>query len=92
MHVITRQVDQWVQIGRDVLVSPTDIDAASVRLVARGRVLGGADDGAPFESTHELSLGQSFHAGPGIVVTVLKLRPPHVDLGVSAPKHVAWPR
>ena len=45
MLAITRRVDQWVQIGQSISVSPTDIDEKTVRLIARGRVLGGAQVG-----------------------------------------------
>jgi sRNA-binding carbon storage regulator CsrA len=88
MLVMSRQVDEWVQIGDGVFVSPTDLDDKTVRVIARGRMVGGPDDGAPFESAHELSQGQSFAIGSMIVVTALDLRPPVVRLGINRPKHV----
>ena len=88
MLMISRQVDEWVQIGDGVFVSPTDIDDKTVRVIARGRMIGGPDDGAAFESAHELTRGQSFPIGSLIVVTVLDLRPPLVRLGIDRPKHV----
>ena len=45
MQTITRAVDQGILIGREIVVSPTDIDAKSVRILARGRMLGGPEDG-----------------------------------------------
>jgi hypothetical protein len=51
------KVDQEISIGRDIRVSPTDIDAYGVRLIARGRVLGGPRDGDAFETVHELLPG-----------------------------------
>jgi sRNA-binding carbon storage regulator CsrA len=88
MTMGTRGVDQWVLIGRDILVGPTDIDARSVRLLARGRMLGGPNDGGTFQSVHELSRGQSFPIGPCIVVTLLDVRGDKVHLGIHAPPHL----
>jgi sRNA-binding carbon storage regulator CsrA len=89
MLVISRQVDEWVQIGDGIFVSPTDIDAKTVRVIAKGRMIGGPDDGATFESAHELSQGQSFPIGSLVVVTAVDLRPPVVRLGIDRPKHVS---
>ena len=93
MLVIARKVDEWIQVGDDVIVGPTDIDANGVRLLAHGRVLGGADDGATFKKTQEVPLGGEMWIGPHVVVTVL-----HISggtggglvarLGVNRPKHL----
>jgi sRNA-binding carbon storage regulator CsrA len=88
MLAITRKVDQWVQIGQSIAVAPTDIDAKSVRLIARGRVIGGADDGAAFERTAELGVGGEMRLGEHVVVSVLDIRGDEVRLGVQSPKHV----
>jgi sRNA-binding carbon storage regulator CsrA len=88
MLAITRKVDQWVQIGQSIAVAPTDIDAKSVRLIARGRVIGGADDGAPFENTADLPVGGEMRLGEHVVVTVLAVLGDEVRLGVQSPRHV----
>ncbi len=88
MTMVTRGVDQWVQIGRDIYVGPTDIDPKSVRVLARGRMLAGPNDGGTFQSVHELARGQSFAIGPCVVVTVMDIRGEKVHLGVHAPPHV----
>ena len=88
MTTITRKVDQWVLIGTDLQVSPTDIDPKSVRLLAKGRRIGGPEDGQPFHSAHELSKGQSLPLGPMVVVTVLDLPGDRVTLGILAPPHL----
>jgi sRNA-binding carbon storage regulator CsrA len=88
MTLFTRQVDQWIIIGDDIRVSPTDVDAQGVRLVAHGRILGGPNDGAPFNTVHELTVGQSCHFGPHVAVTVVEVRGETVRLGVLAPAHV----
>ena len=98
MLVISRKVDEWIQVGDDVFVGPTDIDAGGVRLLAHGRMLGGADDGATFKKTQEVALGGEMWIGPQVVVTVLHIAPaPAVPgapaayvarLGVNRPKHL----
>ena len=88
MTVISRDVDQWILIGQDIRVSPTDIDAQGVRLVARGRVLGGPDDGATFDIRHELAIGQTWHLGPHVVVSLVEVRGDSARLGVLAPAHI----
>lgn len=89
MTVFAREVDQYILIGEDIRVSPTDIDAQGVRLVARGRVLGGPEDGATFDVAHELPIGQSWHLGPHVVVTLIEVRGETAKLGVLAPNHIA---
>src|SRR4051812_14055577 len=88
MLAITRRVDQWVQIGESIAVAPTDIDAKTVRLIARGRVLGGADDGAAFEKTAEVGVGGDMRLGEQGIVSVLAIHGDEVRLGVQSPKHV----
>ncbi|MEA2708477.1 MAG: Global regulator protein family [Phycisphaerales bacterium] len=88
MLAITRKVDQWVQIGQSISVSPTDIDAKAVRLIARGRVIGGAEDGASFETTADLPVGGEMRLGDHVVISVLDIRGDAVRLGVQSPKHV----
>jgi len=88
MLAITRRVDQWVQIGESIAVAPTDIDDQAVRLIARGRVLGGAQDGAAFEKTAEVSVGGEMLLGDHVVVSVLAIHGDEVRLGVQSPKHV----
>jgi sRNA-binding carbon storage regulator CsrA len=88
MLAITRKVDQWVQIGSSISVSPTDIDPHAVRLIARGRVLGGASDGEPFEKVADLAVGGEMRLGDHVVVSVLAIHDDEVRLGVQSPKHV----
>ena len=88
MLAITRRVDQWVQIGESIAVAPTDIDAKTVRLIARGRVLGGAEDGAAFEKTAEVAVGGEMRLGEQVTVSVLAIHGDEVRLGVQSPKHV----
>jgi sRNA-binding carbon storage regulator CsrA len=82
MIVVLRKVDEWVQVGSDVLLSPTDIDARTVRVIVKGRMIGGPDDGQPFEAAHEMSRGQSISIGPLVHMAVMEIRPPVVQLGL----------
>ncbi len=88
MTHVTLRVDEAVRIGRDVAVSPTDVDPAGVRLRARGRTVGGPTDGEPFDAVHELAVGQSVHFGPHVVVTLIGVKGPVARLGVFAPPHM----
>lgn len=89
-----RQVDQWLVIGQELWLSPTDIDADGARLIARGRTMGGPEDGEPFEKAIELAVGAAVHFGPHVAVTLLEVRSaagkkgPSVRLGVLAPANV----
>ena len=88
MIVVSRKVDEWVQVGSDVLLAPTDIDQRVVRVIVRGRMIGGPEDGQPFEAAHEMSRGQSFAIGPFVHVTAMDIRPPVVQLGFDVPRHL----
>jgi sRNA-binding carbon storage regulator CsrA len=85
---ITRRVDEPLTIGSDLTLLPTDIDARLVRLLVKGRTMGGADDGLPLHKAIELAKGQSANLGPLVAVAVLDIVGDAVKLGVSAPPHV----
>jgi sRNA-binding carbon storage regulator CsrA len=85
MVVFWRKVDQWIQIGRTMFVGPTDIDKVGVRLLAKGRMIGGAEDGATFEKVAEVGKGGEMRLGPHVIVTVIEGRGDAVRLGVHAP-------
>lgn len=89
MRIVARKVDQWLYIGSDTRVSPTDIDPTGVRMIARGRTVGGPDDGATFDKVCDLGIGQTCHFGPHIAVTILEVKGLSVRLGVLAPPHIA---
>jgi sRNA-binding carbon storage regulator CsrA len=88
MNLFTRAIDQFLRIGDDILVGPTDIDLKTVRLLARGRTLGGPDDGGTFESTFELRRGQTAWIGPMIQIAVVDILDGEVRLGVNCPAHL----
>jgi sRNA-binding carbon storage regulator CsrA len=90
MIIVSRQIDQELLIGRDIYVGPTDIDARGARILAHGRMLGGPDDGAPFTSTHELSVGQSFFIGPRVNVALIGVNTAEMTatLGILRPMNM----
>jgi sRNA-binding carbon storage regulator CsrA len=88
MTHVSLRVDEAVRIGRGITVSPTDVDPDGVRLRARGRVAGGAQDGEPFDAAHELTVGQSVHLGPHVLITLVAINGDVARLGVFAPPHM----
>jgi sRNA-binding carbon storage regulator CsrA len=88
MKMIWRAVDRSILIGTDIQVFPTDIDPRGARVMAKGRMLGGPEDGATFQQAYELSKGQSFAIGPMIVVTLVDVRDGEAQLGVQRPAHI----
>lgn len=88
MVSVTRGVDQLVLIGQDIFVGPTDIDEKTARVLARGRMLGGPNDGGTFQNAHELARGQSFAIGPCVIVTLLEIKDQQIRLGIHAPRHL----
>jgi sRNA-binding carbon storage regulator CsrA len=89
MNRVVLKIDQSLSIGRDIQISPTDIDSKGIRLLARGRVLGGANDGATFEHAHEMTAGSSIHLGPHVVVTLVEVRGNVARLDVFTPANVS---
>ena len=88
MTHVSLRVDESARVGRDIVLTPTDVDAAGVRLRAKGRTAGGANDGEAFDAAHELVVGQSVHLGPHVVVTLVAVRGDAARLGVFAPPHM----
>jgi carbon storage regulator CsrA len=88
MFAISRKVDEQIQIGDDLFVGPTDIDEKMVRLIARGREMGGPNDGEAFTKSADLSIGGEMRLGEHVVISVVDLRGDQVRLGVQLPKNI----
>ena len=90
MRLFERRADEWVLIGRELAVGPTDVDpqTRTCRLVANGRRLGGPDDGQPFRQDFELSKGDAAEVSPMVVVTLIDVVGEAARLGVFAPPHL----
>jgi hypothetical protein len=89
MKRVQLKVDQWIRIGQDMRISPTDIDFKGVRLLARGRVLGGPNDGASFETVHEMTIGSSVHLSPHAAVTLVSVGGNAARIDVFVPANVS---
>jgi sRNA-binding carbon storage regulator CsrA len=97
MTILSRQIDEWVVIGEKLTLSPTDIDADGARIVVRGRLIGGADDGLTVDRSHELAVGSSVRLGDLVSVTLMKIAPaesaqvnngPRAVFGIQAPPNL----
>jgi sRNA-binding carbon storage regulator CsrA len=88
MNRATLKVDQSLTIGSDIRVTLTDIDPRGVRLIAHGRILGGANDGASFEKIYEMTVGSSVHLSPHVAVTLVSVRGDTARIDVFAPANV----
>jgi carbon storage regulator CsrA len=88
MTAITREIDQAIVIGESIEISPTDLDRKVVRLLVKGKHVGGPHDGETFCATHELSKNQSISISPLIAVSVMEILGDAVRLGVLAPPHL----
>jgi sRNA-binding carbon storage regulator CsrA len=88
MNRATLKVDQSLTIGSDIRVTPTDIDAKGVRIIAQGRILGGPNDGAAFEKVYEMTVGASVHLSPHVAVTLVEVRGEIARIDVFAPANV----
>ena len=86
MLVLQRKVDEWVQLGENVLVGAVEIGAECVRLTVRGQVFGGPKDGEATGDTVQLGIGESLAVAPGASVTVVAILPEKVRLGFDVPE------
>jgi sRNA-binding carbon storage regulator CsrA len=94
MTILSRQVDEWIVIGEKLMLAPTDIDPAGVRVRVRGELMGGADDGLVVDRPHELAIGSSIGLGTLINLTLMKIEEPgqpqlpRAVFGIQAPPNV----
>jgi sRNA-binding carbon storage regulator CsrA len=89
MIVIPRQLDQWILIGDHTYVGPTDLDTRIARLLIKGEIFGGPEDGATVDRAVDLTVGQSVSLGPNVVVTLIALVGGIARIGVQAPPHIS---
>ena len=88
VHLL-RQVDEGLVIGDDTLVIVTDIDGSGVRLLAKGTLRGGPEDGARIERAFELGCGRSLQLGTLVTITLIDTRANGARLSVSAPPGIS---
>jgi hypothetical protein len=88
--ILNRQVDEWIVIGERLRLAPTDIDSGGARIIVRGELIGGADDGAPIDRSYELAIGSSLRLGALVNITLMKTilqspLPPRAQFGIQVP-------
>src|SRR5262245_18148915 len=93
MIILNRQVDEWIVIGERLRLSPTDIDAEGARIVVRGELIGGPEDGASLDRPYELSIGSSLRLGTLVNITLMKATlqdplPPRAQFGIQVPPNL----
>lgn len=91
MIILNRQVDEAIVIGEKLRVSPTDIDAGGVRILVRGELVGGPEDGLAVDRSYELAIGSSLRLGTLVNITLLKLwtdAPPRAQFGIQVPRNL----
>lgn len=88
MTIVSRQVDESLMIGRRLVVTITDIDAAGVRLIAKGQCVGGFNDGEEIDRAFELGTSGEVRLGDLITITIARISTtePRVYLSINAPR------
>ena len=95
MIILNRQIDEQIVIGEKLRVSPTDIDAAGVRILVRGEFVGGADDGLAVDRSYELASGSSLRLGTLVNITLMKVMldaPKRAQFGIQVPPNLVVQR
>lgn len=92
MQTIRVKPDQWTAIGDGLTFAVTDIDAGGVRVLLRGQIIGGPEDGATIDRPAEIAVGSELRIGI-ITVALIDTKPSPLDssakLGVLGPQHLA---
>ena len=86
---VVAAVDQVITIGLSVTMMPTDVDPAGVRLLVRGELVGGADDGLRIDEAREMRVGSAVHLGTLVTITLANVSGPRARFVVNAPPHMA---
>ena len=92
MQTLRLTPDQWTAVGQGMTFAVTDIDSSGVRVLLRGRVIGGPDDGAPLDRAVEIAVGGEARVGIVVITVIDTKHTPAGDtvkVGVFCPQHVA---
>ena len=85
---VVAAVDQAIAVGSAVTVTPTDVDFAGARVLVRGELVGGPDDGARVDEARELRVGGAVHLGTLVTITLAAVAGPRARFLVVAPTHM----
>jgi len=85
---VVLKVDQVLHIGEKLTASPTDIDPTGVRLLVRGELLGGPDDGVWVNEAKELAPNSVLTLGALISLSLVGAEEAKAMLHLIAPTHI----
>jgi hypothetical protein len=92
MQTLRVQPDHWTAVGDGLAFAVTDIDEAGVRVVLRGQIIGGPEDGADIRRAVEIGVGSEARIGL-ITLTLIDTRKDRnggtAKLGIFCPPHLA---
>ena len=97
MQTLRIHPDQWTAVGESLTFSITDIDPAGVRVVLRGQIIGGPDDGGPIHKAVEIGVGSEARIGL-VTLALIDTKPAKREsdplaasakIGVYCPPHLA---
>lgn len=88
MHTVKSRPDQWTAIGEALAFAPTDIDSGGVRIMVRGEVVGGPEDGGRIDRAFEIATGRSVAIGL-VTIGVISVTIRTAKFGVIVPPHIA---
>ncbi|MDB5328482.1 MAG: hypothetical protein JWM57_4051 [Phycisphaerales bacterium] len=97
MQTLRIQPDQWTAVGDSLRFAITDIDPAGIRVVLRGQIIGGPEDGGPIHKACEIGVGSEAKIGL-VTIALIDTKPakrdsdPHLStakVGVYCPPHLA---
>lgn len=84
--------DQWIAIGQGLAFAITDIDPEGVRVLLRGQIIGGPDDGERVDRAMEIAVGSEARVGI-VTLTLIDTKETKTGgtakLGVFCPPHMA---
>ena len=92
MQTLRLQPDQWTAVGQSLAFAVTDIDPAGIRVLLRGQVIGGPDDGAPIDRAIEIRIGSEARVGIVTLALIDTKHTPTLDtakIGIFCPPHLA---
>jgi len=83
------KLDQTIHLGDKLTLALTDIDPDGIRIVVRGELLGGPDDGAWVYEPKELALHNTLSLGTLVTVMLFSTNTEQAMLHVIAPPGVS---
>ncbi len=90
MIVVSRKPDETLLIGTKLSATVTDVDAGGARIIVRGELIGGAQDGASVDQPFELGIDGEISLGSMVRLTLVRIatNEQRAYLGVIVPKHI----